>query len=79
MREVRRLRGEVGRAMFKEDLDREILFAPLLPPGGREPESGRVGARLRVRPVGGHGPPLRKDGRARNLPRQKNRNSLLRD
>jgi len=28
MREVRRLRGEVGRAMFKEDLDREI-FAPL--------------------------------------------------
>jgi ferredoxin len=28
MREVRRLRGEVGRAMFKEDLDKEI-FAPL--------------------------------------------------
>ena len=28
MREVRRLRGEVGRAMFKEDLDKEI-FAPI--------------------------------------------------
>ena len=28
MREVRRLRGEVGRAMFKEDLDKEI-FEPL--------------------------------------------------
>jgi ferredoxin len=35
MREVRRLRGEVGRAMFKEDLDREI-FAPLF---AREPEA----------------------------------------
>ena len=33
MREVRRLRGEVGRAMFKEDLDREI-FAPALRPAG---------------------------------------------
>jgi len=40
MREVRRLRGEVGRAMFKEDLDKEI-FAPLfaLPDG----EARRVG------------------------------------
>jgi hypothetical protein len=28
MREVRRLRGEVGRAMFIEDLEKEI-FAPL--------------------------------------------------
>jgi glutamate synthase domain-containing protein 2 len=28
MREVRRLRGEVGRAMFWEDLEKEI-FAPL--------------------------------------------------
>jgi len=34
LREVRRLRGEVGRAMFAEDLEREI-FAPLFkaPPG----------------------------------------------
>jgi ferredoxin len=34
LREVRRLRGEVGRAMFFEDLEREI-FAPLfaVPPG----------------------------------------------
>lgn len=38
MREVRRLRGEVGRAMFLEDLEREI-FAPLFSrPAG---ESGR--------------------------------------
>jgi hypothetical protein len=28
LREVRRLRGEVGRAMFFEDLEREI-FAPI--------------------------------------------------
>ena len=35
LREVRRLRGEVGRAMFVEDLDREIMapiFAPLEKP-----------------------------------------------
>jgi glutamate synthase domain-containing protein 2 len=34
LREVRRLRGEVGRAMFFEDLEKEI-FAPLfaVPPG----------------------------------------------
>jgi glutamate synthase domain-containing protein 2 len=40
MREVRRLRGEVGRIMFKEDLDKEI-FAPLfaLPEG----ETRRLG------------------------------------
>jgi ferredoxin len=36
MREVRRLRGEVGRAMFKEDLDKEI-FAPLFAPREGEP------------------------------------------
>lgn len=36
MREVRRLRGEVGRALFKEDLEREI-FAPLF--AQREPEA----------------------------------------
>ena len=36
MREVRRLRGEVGRAMFKEDLDREV-FAPLFAPREGEP------------------------------------------
>ena len=36
MREVRRLRGEVGRAMFKEDLDQEI-FAPLFAPREGEP------------------------------------------
>jgi hypothetical protein len=35
MREVRRLRGEVGRAMFVEDLERDI-FAPLF--ARREPE-----------------------------------------
>jgi glutamate synthase domain-containing protein 2 len=35
MREVRRLRGEVGRAMFLEDLEKEI-FAPLF--AGREGE-----------------------------------------
>lgn len=35
MREVRRLRGEVGRAMFHEDLEKEI-FAPLF--AGREGE-----------------------------------------
>jgi ferredoxin len=40
MREVRRLRGEVGRAMFKEDLDREI-FAPLF--ARPEGEVRRVG------------------------------------
>jgi ferredoxin len=40
MREVRRLRGEVGRAMFKEDLDREI-FAPLF--ARPEGEARRVG------------------------------------
>ena len=40
MREVRRLRGEVGRAMFKEDLDKEI-FAPLF--ARPEGESRRVG------------------------------------
>jgi glutamate synthase domain-containing protein 2 len=40
MREVRRLRGEVGRVMFKEDLDREI-FAPLF--SRPEGESRRVG------------------------------------
>ena len=40
MREVRRLRGEVGRAMFKEDLDREI-FAPLF--ARPEGENRRVG------------------------------------
>jgi glutamate synthase domain-containing protein 2 len=40
MREVRRLRGEVGRAMFKEDLDREI-FAPLF--ARPEGETRRVG------------------------------------
>jgi hypothetical protein len=37
---VRRLRGEVGRAMFKEDLDREI-FAPLF--ARPEGEARRVG------------------------------------
>ncbi len=36
MREVRRLRGEVGRALFKEDLEKEI-FAPLF--AQREPEA----------------------------------------
>ena len=40
MREVRRLRGEVGRIMFKEDLDKEI-FAPLF--SRPEGESRRVG------------------------------------
>ncbi|MGB8990546.1 MAG: glutamate synthase-related protein [Desulfobaccales bacterium] len=40
MREVRRLRGEVGRAMFKEDLDKEI-FAPLF--SRPEGEARRVG------------------------------------
>jgi ferredoxin len=40
MREVRRLRGEVGRAMFKEDLDKEI-FAPLF--ASPEGEARRVG------------------------------------
>jgi hypothetical protein len=40
MREVRRLRGEVGRAMFKEDLDREI-FKPLF--ARPEGETRRVG------------------------------------
>jgi ferredoxin len=40
MREVRRLRGEVGRAMFKEDLDREI-FAPIF--ARPEGDSRRVG------------------------------------
>ncbi|MGA8140116.1 MAG: glutamate synthase-related protein, partial [Desulfobaccales bacterium] len=40
MREVRRLRGEVGRAMFKDDLDREI-FAPLF--ARPEGETRRVG------------------------------------
>ena len=40
MREVRRLRGEVGRAMFKEDLDKEI-FAPLF--ARPEGESRRAG------------------------------------
>jgi len=40
MREVRRLRGDVGRAMFKEDLDREI-FAPLF--ARPEGETRRVG------------------------------------
>jgi glutamate synthase domain-containing protein 2 len=40
MREVRRLRGEVGRAMFKEDLDKEI-FAPLF--ARPEGDSRRVG------------------------------------
>ena len=40
MREVRRLRGEVGRAMFKEDLDKEI-FAPLF--ARPEGETRRVG------------------------------------
>jgi ferredoxin len=39
-REVRRLRGEVGRAMFKEDLDKEI-FAPLF--ARPEGEARRVG------------------------------------
>ncbi len=40
MREVRRLRGEVGRIMFKEDLDKEI-FAPLF--ARPEGETRRVG------------------------------------
>jgi ferredoxin len=40
MREVRRLRGEVGRAMFKEDLDKEI-FAPLF--ARPEGEARRLG------------------------------------
>ena len=40
MREVRRLRGEVGRAMFKEDLDKEI-FAPLF--ARPEGDNRRVG------------------------------------
>ena len=40
MREVRRLRGEVGRVMFKEDLDKEI-FAPLF--ARPEGETRRVG------------------------------------
>jgi len=40
MREVRRLRGDVGRVMFKEDLDREI-FAPLF--ARPEGETRRVG------------------------------------
>jgi ferredoxin len=40
MREARRLRGEVGRAMFKEDLDREI-FAPLF--ARPEGETRRLG------------------------------------
>jgi glutamate synthase domain-containing protein 2 len=40
MREVRRLRGDVGRAMFKEDLDKEI-FAPLF--ARPEGETRRVG------------------------------------
>ena len=35
MREVRRLRGEVGRAMFVEDLEKEI-FAPLFAPRAQE-------------------------------------------
>ena len=38
LREVRRLRGEVGRAMFVEELQREIfgpLFAPPAPDSGR--------------------------------------------
>jgi glutamate synthase domain-containing protein 2 len=38
LREVRRLRGEVGRAMFVEDLEREIfapLFAQPVGEGGR--------------------------------------------
>ncbi|MDP1761522.1 MAG: glutamate synthase-related protein, partial [Deltaproteobacteria bacterium] len=40
MREVRRLRGEVGRAMFKEDLDKEI-FEPLFArPEGTTRRSG---------------------------------------
>jgi glutamate synthase domain-containing protein 2 len=40
MREVRRLRGDVGRIMFKEDLDKEI-FAPLF--ARPEGETRRVG------------------------------------
>jgi ferredoxin len=40
LREVRRLRGEVGRAMFKEDLDKEI-FAPLF--ARPEGEARRLG------------------------------------
>jgi hypothetical protein len=37
LREVRRLRGEVGRAMFFEDLEKEI-FAPLFAmPAGSGP------------------------------------------
>jgi hypothetical protein len=32
IREVRRLRGELGRAMFAEDLEKEI-FAPLFEEG----------------------------------------------
>jgi NAD-dependent dihydropyrimidine dehydrogenase PreA subunit len=40
IREVRRLRGEVGRGMFKEDLDKEI-FAPLF--ARPEGEARRVG------------------------------------
>jgi ferredoxin len=40
MREVRRLRGEVGRAMFKDDLDKEV-FAPLF--ARPEGEARRVG------------------------------------
>lgn len=34
MREVRRLRGEVGRAMFVEDLEREIMAPLFAQPGG---------------------------------------------
>ena len=66
MREVRRLRGEVGRIMFKEDLDKEIFAPALRPAGGREPARGRVGAHLCVRPEWADhlGPPLRKDGQA---------------
>ena len=41
MREVRRLRGEVGRAMFKEDLDKEI-FAPLFARPEGESPAGRA-------------------------------------
>ena len=40
MREVRRLRGEVGRAMFVEDLEREI-FAPLFERREAESTAGK--------------------------------------
>ena len=40
MREVRRLRGEVGRAMFMEDLDKEI-FAPLFARAATKGTGGR--------------------------------------